>query len=694
MQPKISEFVSGRRSQLVVLGVVAVLALIAANIAWLSPTLNELENNAFVLHKTISLDVRNQLLAFLNKQENELLNAADIINQKTFDENSVISLLIKENGPFESVSIIDVKGKEVLKNHKFFLAAAEDLRDLSADELFSEILSGKIYRSKVAISKLSEPIMVVAVPLAPRTGFSAIVAEINLKFLLEVVRGVKVSDGGVVYIVDQDGFIIAHPNTSLVFGRRNIFPRKIVELAISGKEVDTRSEELSYEDDAGNEVFAVLLPFEPTNWAIAVESPRNLALVSSQRIVSVAVISFMLEIALLALLVWNYINLVKTAFLFYNEKNQREAILNSLYDGVLEYNERSVVVLMNPKAEEILGTKFKDIDGLVILPDILNKKPELKSLVEVMYPALAPYTSSVKELTGTRAKTMELHTSTDLKLRVTITNVLDQTGDIKGFLKILHDVSREQLISRIKSEFVSIAAHQLRTPLSAIKWTLKLLLDGDAGELTASQLEFLQKGYAINERMIKLVSDLLNAARIEEGRFGYEFKEIDLGRFLSNTADNYKPLALSKYVNLVFGNNAGDLQPIFGDPEKLALAINNLLDNAIKYTPSGGTITFKLDKKDNDAVITISDSGVGIPAAEQKRAFSKFFRASNVMRMETEGTGLGLFIVRNVVRRHGGKITFSSRENQGTTFIITLPLEKGLIPKEEIAPLEEFLENV
>lgn len=698
MQPNLAEFFLGRRSQLWILGLVVILVLVAANVAWLLPALDELENSAYTLHRTLALDVRNQISAFLSRHENALKNATDIISQGGASGQAIIQRLMKENQPFESLALLGLDGREKIKNHRFLLVTPADFKDRSSDELFSLISRGDIYRSPVLISGTSEPLITIAVPLDKKSGYSALVAEINLKFLLDVVRGVSAGSlggGEAAYVVDRDGYLIAHPNSSLVFGRTNVLNRKLVLAALEGREADTRSGNLVHLNEQNKKVFAVALPFELTGWAIVVENLRSQALASSQRILSAAIISFGLEILLLLLLVWNYFNLIKAATLFYGERNQREAILNSLSDGVIEYNDKSEIILMNPKAEELLGIKFKDIVGLAITPELPKINHKLKGLVELMYPALATYASPTKSVPGAMAKTMEVHLSApELKLLVTITQVVDQDGKVRGFLKILHDVSRERLLGRMKSEFVSIAAHQLRTPLSAIKWTLKLLLDGDAGTLSKEQTDFISKGYEINERMIKLVNDLLSAARIEEGRFGYEFTDMDIGEFLDVAIVGYADLVKRRGIELKLEKIQEKLQPIYGDAEKLSLALNNLLDNAVKYTPPGGAVTIKLDKKENFILISISDNGVGIPAEEQKRVFSKFFRASNVIKMETEGTGLGLFIVRNIIKRHGGDINFSSSVGKGTIFTFTLPTKKELVPKEEKPELEEFLGSV
>ncbi|KKT21211.1 hypothetical protein A3I28_03750 [Candidatus Giovannonibacteria bacterium RIFCSPLOWO2_02_FULL_43_37] len=690
-----SEFSIAKRSQLWFLGVVAVLTIVSANIAWLFPTRDELSEQAYLLHRVIAIDVKNQLFAFLSRYERSLSDGVDVLNQIKERKEDIISRLLKENQPFESLTLLDNKGNEVFKNHRFLLISESDLKDRSEEILYKTVKEGRVYRGPVEISGISEPIITIAVPVNTNTGFSALVAEINLKFFLDVVRNVSVGKEGVAYVVDENGYVIAHPNSSLVFGRANFIDRKIIAEAVSGREADTRAAGFNYTNERGENMLAVALPFELMGWAVVVEDPDSAALGASSRILNVAIISFILEILLVILLIWNYLNLIRAAALFYGERNQREAILNSLSDGVIEYDSEFQIVLMNPRAEELLAVHFKDIGGMAITPDFAKNNPQYKSLVELMYPALAPYSSSIKEVPGTHVKTMEIHTSSpELKMIVTLTQVIDQNGSVRGFLKILHDISRERLLGRIKSEFVSIAAHQLRTPLSAIKWTLKLLLDGDAGALNKEQTSFLERGYDTNEKMIKLVNDLLSVARIEEGRFGYDFQDINFNEFLEAAIKNYADIVSRKSINLKFEKIDGELPLVYADSEKLSLALNNLLDNAVKYTPAGGKVLVKLERKGNYALVSIMDTGVGIPDSEQPRVFSKFFRASNVIKMETEGTGLGLFIVHNIIKRHGGDIHFTSHENHGATFIFTLPLKKELVPKEEAEPLEEFLENV
>src|SRR3989344_591173 len=292
MRPNLSEFWLGRKSQLWILGAVAILALVAANAAWLYPTLEELNTNAYLFHKAVALDVRNQLGNFLDRQERALIDAADILSQSKASPGEIVSRLMKENRPFESLSILDSSGQETLKIHRFLLITESDLKNRSSESLFSEIRAGKIYKSAVVISGISEPLVTIAVPLKGESGASAIVAEINLKFLLDVVRGITVGSAGAAYIVDRDGYIIAHPNSSLVFGRINIAGRKLVSRALGGAEADTRDEGFTYQNENKENVFAVALPYAQTGWVVVVENQESDAMASYRRILNVALISF------------------------------------------------------------------------------------------------------------------------------------------------------------------------------------------------------------------------------------------------------------------------------------------------------------------------------------------------------------------------------------------------------------------
>lgn len=244
-------------------------------------------------------------------------------------------------------------------------------------------------------------------------------------------------------------------------------------------------------------------------------------------------------------------------------------------------------------------------------------------------------------------------------------------------------------VDRLKSDFISIAAHQLRTPLSGVKWVLKLLLDEDLGATNDDQKGMLKRGYETNEKMILLVNDLLNVSRIEGGKFGYNFEKNDFMKLLRTLVENTELPSKERNIEVQFVNRAGDIPEFLFDAEKLLIALQNIVDNAMKYTLPGGKVTITVERKGDYIEVKVSDTGVGIPKADTAKLFSKFFRASNVIHLQTDGSGLGLFIVKSIIIRHGGQIWVDSVEGTGTTFTIVVPVVAELLPKESVEEAKE-----
>lgn len=266
----------------------------------------------------------------------------------------------------------------------------------------------------------------------------------------------------------------------------------------------------------------------------------------------------------------------------------------------------------------------------------------------------------------------------------------DENGIPINMTGVNWDVTLEKQVDQAKTEFVSLASHQLRTPLTSINWYTEMLLSGDAGQLNDEQKKYLDEVYAASKRMVDLVTALLNVSRIELGTFAVDPVQTDLITLLRSVLDELKLQIDEKYLQVTETHE--EIPNILADQKLMRIVYQNLLTNAVKYTPDKGTISIKHTLIDHEKLgkcihIEVSDSGVGIPQSEQGRIFDKLYRASNVQEIDTQGTGLGLYIIKAIVEQAGGQISFSSQENQGTTFYVDLPLA-GMIKKEGSKPLE------
>ncbi|TSC96327.1 MAG: hypothetical protein Athens101410_41 [Parcubacteria group bacterium Athens1014_10] len=362
-------------------------------------------------------------------------------------------------------------------------------------------------------------------------------------------------------------------------------------------------------------------------------------------------------------------------FYFYNalyygemerEKEKVENMISFMPDGLILLDEKNKILHLNPKAKEIL--KMEDI----------NKK-DLSMEALVNYPFFTTFLSFIekqKKLRETGKLEEALFLKDDHGNDLIYETTLSYSKELKGILIILRDITREKAVDKMKSEFISIAAHQLRTPLSAIKWVIKMILDGDTGVINAEQKNLLNKGYQSNERMIKLINDLLNVSRIDEGRFLYQFSEESLEKLIKEIINLINPLAKKNKIKIIFNKSAETLPKIKIDKEKIFLAIQNLVENAIRYSSNNSEviISVKYDKIEKKAVVEVKDKGIGIPKNQQSRVFTKFFRENNITKTQTEGSGLGLFIVKNIIEAHKGKIWFESEEKKGSSFYFSLPL--------------------
>jgi len=385
---------------------------------------------------------------------------------------------------------------------------------------------------------------------------------------------------------------------------------------------------------------------------------------------------------LLIILFVNNLRLARSHLEIKVERNELSSIINNLRDGIIAYDTDFKVLVFNKAAEGIFDLSAPSIIGTVFSPDS-SKSSRSVLLAQTMFPSLAPM-ATMRSEPGAPIQVVDLSfDEPKLELRVSSVKIMDPANKLLGFLKIVNDRTREIEILKSKSEFITVAAHQLRTPLSAIAWTLETLLT-DQG-LSAQSREFATNGRKASEKVLKIVNDLLDVSKIEEGRFGYKFENIEIVGFMENILAEAATFAAKYGIGIYFEKPEPAAIPLVADPSRLSMAVNNIIDNAIKYNVKNGQVRIKLEALDKSPYvqISISDTGVGISKENIDNMFKKFFRGDNVVRIETEGSGLGMYIAKNIILRHGGAIRVESELNRGTTFYFTLPTDPSLIRAKE-----------
>ena len=369
------------------------------------------------------------------------------------------------------------------------------------------------------------------------------------------------------------------------------------------------------------------------------------------------------------------------------ERTELNAIISNLDIGVIAYDPNFTILVCNRAAENILGLKAKDILGKQFSL-ALTKDPQFRIMAQVMFPSLAPLAVKRSE-PGVYPEVVDVSIEEpQTELRISTEKIIGLDGKLLGFVKLIKDRTRELVILRSKSEFISTASHQLRTPLNSLYWIFETL---SKESLTENQKTLVDEGLVVSSRALKIVNDLLDASKIEEGRFGYHFENADIIEFIETILKEKMSLAEEYGIKLYFQKPQERPIICFIDSEKLGYALSNLVDNAIKYNVKNGEVTVGVEKmKDRPYIsIFVKDTGIGIPPNEIKNLFSKFFRAENAAKIAPGGSGLGLFIAKNIIRQHGGDIWAESELNRGTTFYFTLPTDPTLVPPREVVYEEE-----
>ncbi|MBI5079554.1 PAS domain S-box protein [Candidatus Wolfebacteria bacterium] len=356
-------------------------------------------------------------------------------------------------------------------------------------------------------------------------------------------------------------------------------------------------------------------------------------------------------------------------------KAERESIkfqtlLTSVGQGLIVVDNDFKITFINPEAENLLDLSEKDIGKSYF--EVWDIENETERILTPEERPVAEAIKTKKRIVTSKYSYVRKSDGKKFAALITATPIVFDEK-ISGAIEIFRDITEEKRIERAKTEFVSLASHQLRTPLTTIKWYSEMLSENTAN-LSSAQKKYLDEINSGTNRMAALISAILNVSQIELGTFAMEKKPVNVPETIDRAIDLYFFKINSKQLTVI-KDYEKEMPLIFTDANVIKIVADNLISNAIDYTPDKGKITIQIKKENGNLNIKVADNGYGIPKDEQSKIFTRFYRASNVKKEVTQGTGLGLYIVKSILEHMGGEIRFESEgENKGTTFYVRIPV--------------------
>ena len=363
-------------------------------------------------------------------------------------------------------------------------------------------------------------------------------------------------------------------------------------------------------------------------------------------------------------------------------KAKDAAILASIGDGLVAVDKEGKILMVNNAFENLVGWKGKEVLGKLLV-EVVPREDEAGNIVQFKERVLTKILSTTTTTT-TSAITDWYYIRKD-KTRFLAASIITPfivEGKIIGAVEVFRDITKEKEVDKAKTEFVSLASHQLRTPLGIIKWYLEAWKNEDYFKKSPQVIRsYFDEVYKSNERVLSLVRDLLSVSRIDQGRVKDTPKPVNILEIITETVMEMQILAKSKKVTLHLELKVQKLPSIYIDPLRFYEVIENLVANAIEYTQALGKVEVTVYKNDDTVIVRIQDTGMGIPVGDKSKLFDKFFRSQEAAKNNPEGSGLGLYVVKSYVEEWGGKISAESVEGKGSTFSILLPI-KGVNQKD------------
>lgn len=347
------------------------------------------------------------------------------------------------------------------------------------------------------------------------------------------------------------------------------------------------------------------------------------------------------------------------------ERNRLSTVLSSLTDGIMAIDFNKNIILANKAAESLTGYTLSEMQGRPI-DEFIHLFDDSEELTPKSYCQINSF-GQVLNLLGKNGK--------EVKVGLTASPVSQELQTNLSCILLLHDLSREQELEQMKLDFVSMASHELKTPLTSIMGYLSVFINENRGKIPRDELDLLEKSLVSSQQLLTLIQNILNVNKIEKEKLTIAAEPIDYASILAKVVmEDLQNQAKQKNITLTLTPSQTPLPKVLADPLRITEVVTNLVANAINYTNPGGQVNVFVHPTPQEVITTVSDTGVGIPKEALSHLFNKFFRVSNQLQKASKGTGLGLYIAKSIIEKLNGKIWVESEVGKGSKFSFTLPV--------------------
>jgi len=697
---------------ILIMVVLAVLPLSVVGLRMININRVALQDSILELHTHLAQSLAEKIDDYIDNLRAKLsfiITSQKIAQMSWQEKRVVLKSLLETSEDFVTISIVDSEGEEIIKVYNPRLEREPALRNLKEDKLFLKALEGATDISPLYYVD-DDPRLNVAYPLV---GRQVIYIVVTLNKLWHKIYNTMIGRTGFAFLVDKEGKIIAHPEKKRAKNFEDATQLAIVQEVLSGRTVGSKE----FVDQRGVEMVGAYAPVKRLGWGMVVQQAKDDAYISAIKmkqnailwiIVSIfgaALVGFLtarglsrpvLELIVGAekvaegdfthkVLVRTHDELLTLADTFnfmteklkeYNdlqidriiaEKTKTEAVIYSIADGIVMTDFSGRIMLMNRQAREMLRLTGEDVIEKNLM-DYIGDARIAQSLREIM-----------EERDKTVVKEIDLSLGPYRKFVKTGTNIVKtEKGKNLGVVTVLHDITLEKEIEKMKDDFVHSITHDLRSPMTSIRGFVEVLLDGSAGEINEEQKEFLKIIDVSSQKLLGMINNILDVAKLEAGKMKLNLMEFNPKETVERVIRIVEPQAVKSGVKLLT-QGLDSLPSIRADCDLMERVIMNLVANAIKFTPSKGRVEIIGEDLPDKIQIAVADTGMGIPKDYLDKIFDKFQQVGTD-RGEERGSGLGLTIARYGVEAHLGKIWAESELGKGSKFSFWIP--KNLIKNE------------